>query len=72
MAGIGTVCVGYVKEDFGNRVSHSANQVGGRCYGCERDVYFNDSGIKAIRDRDAIPICQRCRHIHHMDIIAEL
>jgi hypothetical protein len=60
--------VGYVKEDYGNRVAHTANTVGGGCVSCGRDVYFNSSGAAAVKDRDALPICQRCR-IHHLDEI---
>lgn len=69
MAGLGRVVVGFVKQDYGNRIGHTANRVGGPCVSCGRDVYFNASGAAAVRDRDAHPICERCHKVHGDEIL---
>jgi hypothetical protein len=67
--GLGRIVVGFVKADYGGRISHGANINAGQCVSCGRDTYFNPSGAAAVRARDAQPICQRCQHIHGDEIL---
>ena len=37
-----------------------ANIVGGKCIGCNQDVYLNSLGMSAVREKDADVACLEC------------
>jgi hypothetical protein len=40
----------------------------GRCISCRAELYVNESGARAIRDRDADVCCPRCESLYTADI----
>lgn len=54
-----SLIVGYRSEDQ-SRYFAGAHTKGGRCGDCRCEVFVNDSGIAALRERDSIVYCQNC------------
>lgn len=72
MPGYFAVVVGYHKDDLVNRRRFQSDQLGGKCISCGRPTYFNPSGIKAIRERDAHVVCEGCKSRYKGFIISDL
>lgn len=49
-----------------------ASIIGGKCIGCNRDVYLNRLGMSAVREKDADVCCVECEQGYGADLTYSL
>jgi hypothetical protein len=65
VSGPQTALVGYRHDDSMRFVAEKIGVVvkAGKCGHCGHAVYVNESGARAIRERDCALVCRYCRHL---------
>ena len=64
------IVIGWRRSSLAQRYAMipPATILAGKCISCGDEVYVNELGASAFRDRDADPCCEICERRYHADI----